>query len=85
MAVEDGLTATKLQTTELTDDQTRLRQNLDSLNRVKGQEDQVRTYFGQLADNEAQLARLRDQRRELAARKTSLDAQIKDAIDRLNF
>jgi len=35
----------------------RLRQNIDSLNRVKGQEEQVRQYSTQLAANEAQLAK----------------------------
>jgi hypothetical protein len=36
--------ATKSQIADLSEDQTRLRQNIDSLNRVKGQEEQVRTY-----------------------------------------
>src|SRR5260370_21130412 len=42
VATDTSLNTAKSQTTELTEDQTRLRQNIDSLNRVKGQEDQVR-------------------------------------------
>ena len=47
------LDALRVRNTELTDEQSRLRQNIDSLNRVKGQEDQVRQYSSQLASNEA--------------------------------
>jgi hypothetical protein len=55
------------------------------LNRVKGQEDQVRQYSSQLATNEAALAKLRDQRSALTQTKASLDAQIKGAISHLEF
>jgi hypothetical protein len=82
---QSGLDNTKSQIGELTDDQTRLRQNIDSLNRVKGQEDQVRQYSSQLATNEAALAKLRDQRSALTQTKASLDAQIKGAISHLEF
>jgi hypothetical protein len=85
IAAEANLNTAKSQTTELTEDQTRLRQNIDSLNRVKGQEEQVRQYSGQLAANEAQLAKLRDQRRDLTARAASLNAEVRTAIDALDF
>jgi hypothetical protein len=85
IAAEASLNTAKLQTTELTEDQTRLRQNIDSLNRVKGQEEQVRQYSGQLAANESQLAKLRDQRRDLTSRAASLNAEVRNAIDALDF
>lgn len=85
VAAEASLNTARSQTTELTEDQTRLRQNIDSLNRVKGQEDQVRQYSGQLAANESQLAKLRDQRRDLTARAASLNAEVRNAIDALDF
>ncbi len=70
---------------ELNGDQTRLRQNIDSLNRVKGQEDQVRKYSAELSDNELQLAKLRDQVRDLSARASDLNANVKNAIEKLDF
>jgi hypothetical protein len=84
-ATQASLNTAKSQTTELTEDQTRLRQNIDSLNRVKGQEEQVRQYSTQLAGNEAQLAKLRDQGRDLALRLASLNTELRGAIDALNF
>lgn len=83
--VDNNLEASNTQSNELTQDQTRLRQNIDSLNRVAGQEDQVRRYSSQLAANEAQLAKLRDTRRDLSASKADLESQIRTAADALNF
>jgi chromosome segregation ATPase len=80
-----SLNSTKSQTSDLNGDQSRLRQNIDSLNRVKGQEDQVRKYSMQLADNETQLAKLRDQTRNLAQRQTSLANDLRGLIDSLDF
>jgi len=84
-ATDNDLGAAKSQAIELTDDQTRLRQNIDSLNRVKGQEEQVRQYSAQLAENESKLAKLRDQRRELTDRRTNLDSRLRSAIESANF
>lgn len=61
--------STKTQISDLTD-QTRLRQNIDSLNRVKGQEEQVRNYSEALSKNGAQLAQLRDRETSLISRQT---------------
>ncbi len=80
-----SLDSTKSQTGDLNGDQSRLRQNIDSLNRVKGQEDQVRKYSMQLADNETQLAKLRDRTRDLAQRQASLANDLRGLIDRLDF
>jgi hypothetical protein len=84
-ANDASLHTAKSQTSDLTEDQTRLRQNIDSLNRVKGQEEQVRQYSTQLAGNEAQLAKLRDQGRDLALLSSSLNAELRGAIDTLDF
>jgi hypothetical protein len=82
---ETSLNLAKAQVGDLTEDQTRLRQNIDSLNRVKGQEDQVRKYSGQLADNESQLAKLRDQTRDLELRKANLETDVRHSIEKLDF
>jgi hypothetical protein len=81
-AILDGLRA---RNAELADEQNRLRQNIDSLNRVKGQEDQVRQYSSQLAANEATLAKLRDQRDAETQRRKGLDADLRSAIAKLQF
>ena len=80
-----SLSDTRNQLNELTSDQTRLRQNIDSLNRVKGQEDQVRRYSSQLGDNEVQIAKLNDQVRNLSIRQATSKSQLRDAIDKLDF
>ena len=53
---------------ELVQDQERVRQNLNSLNRINGQEAQVRKYASDLAASEARLATLRDALRHGTAR-----------------
>ena len=82
---EASLKLAQNQTADMTEEQTRLRQNIDSLNRVKGQDDQVRKYSSQLADNEAELAKLRDQRSSLTEQKATLDAKVADLIQKLDF
>lgn len=79
------LAAAKSRIADFSEDQARLRQNIDSLNRVKGEEEQVRKYSSQLAANEAELAKLRDQSREIAVRKAALEAQLRSAIEHLEF
>jgi hypothetical protein len=79
------LESLRTHTTELGEEQNRLRQNIDSLNRVKGQEDQVRQYSSQLAANEGVLAKLHDQRDAEAQRKKSFDSDLRAAIARLQF
>jgi hypothetical protein len=70
---------------ELTADQTRLRQNIDSLNRVSGQEEQVRRYSSNLASNEVQIAAERDRQRNLSQQKAKLQADVSNAIGALKF
>jgi hypothetical protein len=85
VAAEASLSETRSQLGELTSDQTRLRQNIDSLNRVKGQEEQVRQYSSQLGGNEVQIAKLNDQIRNLTAQRSTLDVQLRTAIETLEF
>jgi hypothetical protein len=86
IAADDAaLNSTKAQMSDLNGDQSRLRQNIDSLNRVRGQEDQVGKYSTQLAGNETQLAKLRDQTRDLAQRKAILANDLRGLIGRLDF
>ena len=85
VGTDQSIELSKSQLNDLTADQTRLRQNIDSLNRVKGQEEAVRNYSNELGNNEAQFAKLNEQVRNLTAQKGSLDGQLRLAIDRLAF
>lgn len=82
---EASLESAKARANDLTQDQNRLRADIDSLNRVKGQEDQVRKYSAQLAENELDLAKIRDSRRELDLRRAALDSQVRQATEALQF
>jgi len=84
-ANDAALDSTKAQMTDLNSDQSRLRQNIDSLNRVRGQEDQVSKYSTQLAGNETELAKLHDQTRDLGQRKAILASNLRGLIGRLDF
>jgi hypothetical protein len=70
---------------ELVADQGRLRQNIDSLNRVSGQQERVQQYARDLAGTEAKLAATRDQRRELEQKKTQLNRELNTLIETAEF
>jgi hypothetical protein len=71
--------------TEITRDQERLRQNIDSLNRVSGQQQQVQTYARQLAAQESELATLRDQSAAAQKKTTELQAGLDNLIETVEF
>jgi chromosome segregation ATPase len=71
--------------TSLTQDQTRLRSNIESLNRVSGQQDQVQTYARQLAAAETKLAALRDTQSDLRKKKTTLEGELNSLTERISF
>jgi hypothetical protein len=71
--------------TNLERDQDRLRQNINSLNQVSGQQDQVGRYARALAEQETKLTALRDQQSDLAKRKTALETEISGLIDKMEF
>jgi hypothetical protein len=66
-------------------DQERIRQNINSLNHVSGQQDQVQKYAKQLGDQEIQLASLRDRQSELERRKAVLQAELNSQIEKMEF
>lgn len=69
----------------LTADQNRLRQNIESLNRVAGQQEQVQQYARQLAAQEARLAELRDRQAELRQKKAALELELNSLIEKIDF
>jgi hypothetical protein len=66
-------------------DQERLRQNINSLNRVSGQEQQVQSYARQLAAQEAQLASAGDQLSEQQKKKAAVESELNSLLERLEF
>jgi hypothetical protein len=71
--------------TDLTRDQDRLRQNIESLNRVSGQQEQVQQYARQLATQETRLASLRDRQAELRKKKAALESDLNALIEKMDF
>ncbi|OFW45142.1 MAG: hypothetical protein A3J28_15225 [Acidobacteria bacterium RIFCSPLOWO2_12_FULL_60_22] len=84
-AVDGEIRRGEEQIRNLFQDQERLRQNINSLNRVAGQEQQVQAYSRQLAAQEAQLASLRDRQAESQRRKTALETELNSLIERMEF
>jgi hypothetical protein len=70
---------------ELSQDQQRIRENLASLNRVAGQQEQVQRYAQQLAGTEARIAALRDQTNERRRAKTALESELSGLIEKMEF
>ncbi len=70
---------------ELVKDQARLRENIGSLNRVSGQQEQVQRYARELAAQEARLATLRDQISEARKRKAALELELNSFIEKVEF
>lgn len=73
------------ETNELTRDQERIRQNLTSLNRVTGQQEQVNRYAKELADQETRMAALRDRTSQLRRQKTTQEQQLNALIEKISF
>jgi hypothetical protein len=69
----------------LTQDQSRIRSNIESLNRVNGQQDQVQQYARQLAAAETKLAALRDTQSDLRKKKAALDSELNSLLERIEF
>ncbi|MGD0199728.1 MAG: DUF4139 domain-containing protein [Bryobacteraceae bacterium] len=86
IAANDGeIRRAQEQIDELVRDQERLRQNISSLNRVAGQQEQVQSYAKKLADEEVQLAALRDRLAELRKTKAALEAELNELIEKAQF
>jgi hypothetical protein len=71
--------------TELVRDQERIRQNLASLNRVSGQQEQVQKYAKELADQESKLASLRDRLSQLRRQRDQQQAALNSFIEKIEF
>lgn len=69
----------------LVDDQARIRQNIQSLNAVSGQQEQVQKYARQLADQESRLATQRDHLSDLRKQKAAQESNLSDLIAKLDF
>ncbi|MDX1981269.1 MAG: hypothetical protein SFV51_13450 [Bryobacteraceae bacterium] len=79
--------ARQMETTinEVIKDQERIRQNLSSLNRVSGQQEQVNKYARELEQQEVRIAGLRDRISESRQQKAKLEAALREAIGRIEF
>jgi hypothetical protein len=71
--------------TSLTQDQTRLRSNIESLNRVSGQQEQVQQYARQLVAAETRLAALRDSQSDLRKKKAALEVELNGLMEKVEF
>jgi len=79
------LSTTQSEINEITNDQQRVRQNIQSLNNVSGQQDQVQNYARQLAAQETQLAKLRDHSSQHKKQKAALESNLNSMIEKLEF
>ena len=68
-----------------TADEERVRQNLQSLNQVAGQQESVQRYATQLAQLESKIATLNDQQSETANKKATLTTELDNLVERLSF
>jgi len=66
-------------------DQTRIRQNMQSLNQVSGQQDQVQKYARQLAAQESSLASSRDKSSDLRKQKAAGESRLNSLIEKMDF
>ncbi len=71
--------------TNASQDQERLRRNIQSLNAVAGQQDQVQQYARQLAALESRLATLRDNESDLRKKKAQLQADLNSLFEKADF
>jgi hypothetical protein len=80
-----ALAGTRTQIADLTSDEERIRQNIQSLNAVSGQQQQVQNYARQIDAHEQQLAALRDTQAEQQKKKSALEADLAKLVDALTF
>jgi chromosome segregation ATPase len=83
--VDESLKQTRSKMEDATQAESRLRQNIVTLNSVSGQQDQVQTWSRQLASEEAEYTKLRDQAAGLDKQKAALGAELNGMIAKLEF
>jgi chaperonin cofactor prefoldin len=71
--------------TDLSNDQQRFRQNIDTLRNVAGQETLVQQYARQLSDTEAKLTALRDQESQLQRNGQTLQSELNTLVENADF
>jgi hypothetical protein len=74
--------------TELRDlgsEQERLRQNINTLRNVAGQQEQVNRYAAELAKGDVRITQLRDRISELRRRKAAMETELNALIEKLEF
>lgn len=76
---------TETEINNLYKDQERTRQNIESLNRVSGQQAQVQEYARRLATQESRLAGLRDRSAELQKERDGLQRELNALIETAEF
>jgi len=82
---EQALRDNANQDASLTAGQERMRQNINSLNSVAGQQQLVQNYARQLDAAEQRLTALRDRLSELQQKRAALDGELSKAIEALSF
>lgn len=84
-ANDAALSAAASSISDLTQDETRLRANIQSLNNVRNQQELVQQYSTQLASTETKLAALRDQQSDLKRKKTALESDLSALMEKIDF
>jgi chaperonin cofactor prefoldin len=80
-AIEDN----RNQIRDLSSDEDRIRQNINSLNNVSSQQQLVQSYAKQLDAHEQRLAALRDSQADLNKKRAALQSELNKLIDALTF
>jgi hypothetical protein len=80
-----AIARTEKEIQELNQDQDRLRQNINSLNAVAGQQEQVQRYSRDLAAQETKMAGLRDRLSELRKTREESAAALDGLLDKMEF
>ena len=84
-AAESEIKSLETRMAEISRDQERIRQNIESLNRVSGQQQQVQDYARRLAEQEGELAGLRDKAAEARKRREALEEELAKLIAAAEF
>jgi hypothetical protein len=66
-------------------DQDRMRQNISSLNQVSGQQQMVQGYAAKLAEQESEIARLRDQQSDVQQKRNAAQASLDSLMEKIEF
>ena len=70
---------------DLTQDETRVRSNIQSLNNVSGQQDLVQQYARQLSQIETKLNALRETQNQLRRTGATLQSDLNQLMERIDF